>query len=70
MLTMSALPPIADINPHRLECLLLAKSGHRLNAAITASLRLHVVKLTTPNEVYPDADGEIQLEKGVPSDHH
>ncbi len=27
---MSALPPIADINPHRLECLLLAKSGHWL----------------------------------------
>ena len=25
---MSALPPIADINPHRLECPLLANSGH------------------------------------------
>jgi hypothetical protein len=25
---MSALPPIADINPHRLECLLCANSGH------------------------------------------
>ncbi len=25
---MSALPPKADINAHRLECLLLAKSGH------------------------------------------
>ena len=28
MLTMSALPPKADINPHRLECLLCANSGH------------------------------------------
>ena len=25
----SALPPIADINPHRLERLLLANSGHQ-----------------------------------------
>jgi hypothetical protein len=25
---MSALPPKADINAHRLECLLLAISGH------------------------------------------
>ena len=25
---MSALPPIADINPHRLECLLCANSRH------------------------------------------
>ena len=28
-LTMPALPPIADINPHGLECLLIANSGHR-----------------------------------------
>ncbi len=25
---MSALPPKADINPHGLECLLIARSGH------------------------------------------
>ena len=26
--SMSALPPIADIKPHRLECLLCASTGH------------------------------------------
>jgi hypothetical protein len=30
---MSALPPKADINPHGLECLLLAISGHFYKAA-------------------------------------
>ena len=35
---MSALPPIADINPHRLECLLSANSGHCGGPAVVAGL--------------------------------
>ncbi len=34
---MSALPPIADINPHMLECLLCTNSGHYEIAIIDVS---------------------------------
>ena len=35
---MSALPPIADINPHRLECPLIANSGHQSAQTGTSEL--------------------------------
>ena len=45
MLSMSALPPIADINPHRLERPLSANSGHSSSRLYEQEQRTHIANV-------------------------
>ncbi len=42
---MSALPPKADINPHRLECQLIANSGHSSSRLYEQEQRTHIASV-------------------------